>query len=203
MTLQAPRRKTSKNSDALTGEWLVPGSPRFVVNTSDTEKQRVERVHYYRARTSRIEPTGDVVTAPVALHRHETDAGGLGGLVYTVMMLQYLRYASEAQTRAEQFELIAWWQTPYGRERVRRGLERKLPAESARQVLEIVLTCHQEQADPALIAERFHHSEGWVRGKIDWCMRLALGHRETCQCATCAQRATRQQTTAQTTAQAT
>ena len=196
MTLISPKRKTALNSDALTGEWLVPGSPRFVVHPQDTDKRVVERVHYYRARQTRTEPTGDVVSAPIALHRHETDAGGLGGLVYTVMMLQYLRYASDAQTRAEQLALIAWWRSDYGRQRVLRGVydrmaqrfPREQAAKEAERVLEVVLACHEEAADPAVIAERYGRSEAWVRGNVDWCMRIAVRHRQSCQCETCRRR---------------
>ena len=170
------RRKTVLNSDSLTGQFLEAGRPTYVVATPDSVKKTPPRY---------LEATGGELHPPTALHRNVTDEGGLGGLVYTVMMLQYLRYATDAQSRAEQLELISWWRSDYGRRRVMRGLERKIGAERARHTLEVVLACHQEQADPADIAERFSHSVSWVCGRIDWCMKLALGHRTDCQCATC------------------
>lgn len=197
MTLVAPkRRKTALNSDSLTGQFLEAGRPTYIEATPDSVKRTPPR--YLEAKGGELHP-------PTALHRNVTDAGGLGGLIYTAMMLQYLRYATDAQTRTEQLELISWWQSEYGVRRVYNGLyvrmAQRFPhdqdgqeraAKEAQNILEAVLTCHREQADPADVAERFHRTEQWLRGNIDWCMRIAVRHRQSCQCETCGRREARE-----------
>jgi hypothetical protein len=172
--LQAPKRI---RRCALTGAPLV----------SDSLKLAVAEAPMKRRKPGYLETVADAgaIAAPLTLHRHETEGVGLA---YAVMMSQYLRYAVDTQTHAERLALIAWWQSDYGINRVRMGLLKRLPEASVKHALEVVLTCHREQADPADIAERFQHSEHWVRAKIDWCMHIAQFHRERCGCLTCQNR---------------
>ena len=163
MALQAPKRIPR---DCLTGAPLRAGLPIYLMSVP----MKQQRPRY-------LEATGDTVSAPLTLHRNVTDEGGLGGLIYAAMMAKYLGLAvaeqQSAQARAEHLEMIAWWRSAYGVRRVTEGLLQRLPAKAAQHVLEVVMTCHREQADPLAIAERFGHSEQWVLGKIDWCMKLA------------------------------
>lgn len=175
MTLVAPKRIPR---DCLTGQPLRAGLPTFVIHVP---------VHRQRARY--LEPSGDVVSAPISLHRRETEGVGL---TYAVLMAQYLHLSvaeqQSAQARAEHLAMIAWWRNEYGIRRVLAGLSERLPMDAAKHVLEVVLTCHQEEADPAAIAERFGHSERWVLDRVRLCMRLAHWHRRRCTCESCEQR---------------
>lgn len=183
VTLQAPKRiprKTSLNSDALTGEWLVPGSPRYAV-----------RMPTHRARPRYLEPGhGEPLSAPLTLHRSQQE--GAVGLEYSLMMAAYLsavvqelRAEQRAVDRAELAEAMAWWTTDYGVTRVQTGLRGKMPATLIPHVLEVVLTCHREHAEPSEIAKRFNTSVAWVYSKIDLCMRIAGYHSVTCACTPC------------------
>ena len=170
--LQAPKRRPRC---ALTGAPLV----------YDSEKRTVSGTPLKMTKPRYLEPTGDAISAPVTLHRHETEGVGLA---YAVMMARYLSQAHSEGERREQLALLAWWHSSYGQRRVLSGLLMRLPESAARHTLEVVMTCHREQADPADIAERFGHSEQWVRAKVDWCMHLAQFHRAECQCMSCAAR---------------
>ena len=174
MTLQAPKRRPRC---ALTGVPIADGDVVMLVGRGMAKRRRPR----YLERADEA----DTVEPPLTLHRNETEAGGLGGLIYHAMMARYLGHALTAEQAAERLELLAWWHSDYGRNRVRLGLLKRLPEQSVAHVLEVVMTCHREQADPAEIAERFGHSEQWLRGKIDWCMHLAQFHRDACQCVTC------------------
>lgn len=174
MTLVAPRKI---RRCALTGAPL----------TSDSLKLVVAEPPLVRRRPGYLETVADAgaIAAPLTLHRHETEGVGLA---YAVMMARYLSHAHSEQERREQMALLAWWQSSYGQRRVFSGLLLRLPESAAKHTLEVVMTCHREQADPADIAERFGHSEQWVRAKVDWCMHLAQFHRTECQCMSCAAR---------------
>jgi len=183
--LQAPKRKTSLNTDALTGQWLQPGLPTYVVSVP----MKRQRPRYLEA------GNGETIAAPMTLHRNQQE--GAVGLEYSLMMLAYLnalvdelRRERRMVDRAALAEALAWWKTDYGVGRVRAGLLAKWPGhhETALQVLEIVLVCHREQAEPAVIATRYGKSGAWVYDKIDLCMRIAGYHRQACGCAKCAAR---------------
>ena len=64
--LQAPKRRLRC---ALTGVPVQPGDAVMIVGL-DAAHPVVERVRYLRTRQTRVEPTGDVISAPVTPHRH-------------------------------------------------------------------------------------------------------------------------------------
>ena len=187
--LQAPKRRLRC---ALTGVPVQPGDAVMIVGL-DAAHPVVERVRYLRTRQTRVEPTGDVISAPVTLHRHTTEGVGLE---YAVMMAKYLSAALDAKQQREHLAMLAWWNDEYGVRRVYNGLYGHLEqryaseraAEEAQHILLVVVTCHREQASPAVMAERFGETPEWVYRKVDWCMKLAHHHRATCHCEQCQQR---------------
>lgn len=130
-----------------------------------------------------------LIAAPTTLHKHPYHGGTQRiGLAYSLLMSKYLDVTLKEASAAEQRELLDWWDTSYGCERVFRGLLEKLPEPAARHVLEVVSTLHREEADPADIAERFRHREDWVRKRVDWCMHIAHSTPEYCPCSACRKR---------------
>lgn len=185
MLVAPKRRKTALNSDALTGQWLEARLPTYIVATPDTAKRRKPRY---------LEAEGDLVHAPLAMHRH-TIEGRLGGLEYSAVMSAYFAGA-EDELRREKREIdraaledaMKWWTTPYGRGRVLRGLERKIGYEAAHTAFKMVLAYHREQADLADIARRFQSTTNTVEKAVDDCMKIAGYHRKGCQCEKCSVR---------------
>ncbi len=166
--LQTPKRIPSHLRCALTGVPIRRGDVVLVIGAGTTK----------RTTPRYLEPVGDIVSAPQTLHKSAWRGGTEGvGLAYSVLMAQYLALVGSEIAAEDRRDVLAWWRSDYGIRRVREGLLEKLPDYAANHVLEVVLTCHREEADPADIAARFQHSEQWVLGKIDWCMRLAHGIR--------------------------
>jgi len=178
--------KRAQTADSLTGTVIRRSAVGAVVVVEQTPAHR--RAPGYR------EADGDLVAAPLVLHRHEVE-GILGGLEYSVFMASYLN-AMTAEMRAEKrvadrasmLEALAWWNDDYGKDRVKRELVRMLGEEKAQAAFEVALTCHQEQAEPSDIARRFGKSAAWVYDKLDLCMRVAGYHQQNCQCAPCVAR---------------
>lgn len=175
MTLVAPKRI---QRDCLTGVPLRAGLPTYVVH-----------VPTQRKKPRYLEAEGDTLSAPLKLHRSETDAGGLGGLMYHAMMAEYLHLALNDQQKRERLAMLAWWRSAYGTyKRVLPGLVERFGDDEAQHVLAVVIACHREQADPADIGAQFGHSEQWVIDRVRLCMRLAHWHRRDCACSSCEQR---------------
>lgn len=185
VAVQTGKRKTVLNSDSLTGQYLEAGRPTYIVATPDTVKRRKPRY---------LEADGDLVHAPLVIHRHAVE-GRLGGLEYSAVMSAYfagaedeLRREKRAIDRAALEDAMKWWTTPYGRDRVRRGLLRKYDDATARNAFEMVLTYHREQADLAVIAVRFKTTAKTVEKLVDDCMKIAGYHRKGCGCEKCSVR---------------
>lgn len=120
----------------------------------------------------------DYLAPPQTLHVHPFHNGAEGvGMQYTHMMLSYLDAALIERESDERIAVHAWWTSEYGIERVRRGLRSRMSAHNAEHVLEVILTLHQEEADPAEIAERYDHTVQWVMWRFKSCMDIALKRR--------------------------
>lgn len=189
--LQAPKRIPRC---ALTGVPIAPGDLVYVYGVGQVKRRKPRY----------LESAADagVVAAPLTLHRHVTEGVGLE---YSVFMAAYLNALLDELRRekreANELELLsalAWWDVErngqYGKNRVYAGLQRLMPKATALDVLEIVMTCHQEQAEPSAIAVRYGKSAAWVYDKLDLCMRIAGYHRDTCACPKCVMRKQQRQT---------
>ena len=168
MTLQAPKR-IRRPRCTLTGVPVQRGDAVMLVG-HDATHPVMERVRYLRKQQTRLEPTGDVLSAPVTLHRHTTEGVGLE---YAVMMAKYLSAALDALSLAERLALIAWWDSEYGVRRVWRGLCERYSEADANEIIAAVVAVHREQADPDEIGPRLGHDGQWIRDRVRYCQWYA------------------------------
>lgn len=116
----------------------------------------------------------DMATAPSTLNVHPFHGGTEGvGLAFTSLMTRYLNAVMRQLGVTQRRELSEWWESDYGINRVRASLNKAYSHGKAAKILDMVLICAREEADPVDVALDNYQSVAWLTRKIALCQWLA------------------------------
>lgn len=119
-------------------------------------------------------PDPNVIAAPATLNVHPFHGGTEGvGLAFSGLMQRYLAAVMRDLGVRSRRELSEWWESDYGVNRVSAGLRLMFSPQRAKQVLDMVMVCAREEADPVEVAIQNHQTIDWFARIIARCQFLA------------------------------
>jgi len=149
--------------DAVTGEPLQRGTPRYRLHTDRLDNPRGVR----------LGDEAETSPQPVRLHTATVEHGGLGGHCFARQFAQYLARVKPAAVLIAEYERRFWWAGAYGRRRVEARFIRRDGLERGGKAYRVALALASGYTDYATAAAETGHTPNWLAWQVERAEKFA------------------------------